>query len=152
MAGIHHAARDPPAGYLPQQSPAFFLWAGKYAVATRQDYSLAVAPGTFPGATTVAAKPGDVLILWATGLGPTNPPVPAGIQAPGDQLHSTGPVEVTIGSVQAQVYGSALSPGFAGLYQVAIQVPGNLADGDYPIKATIGGASSPGNVYLTVKQ
>ena len=135
-----------------QYSPAFFLWAGKYAVATRQDYSLAVAPGTFPGAATMAAKPGEVLILWATGLGPTDPPVPAGIQAPGDRLYSTGPVEVTIGSVQAQVYGSALSPGFAGLYQVAIQVPGNLAHGDYQIKATIGGASSPGNVYLTVKQ
>jgi uncharacterized protein (TIGR03437 family) len=135
-----------------QQSPAFFLWAGKYAVATHRDYSLAVASGTFPGSQTVAAKPGEVLILWATGLGPTNPPVPAGIQVPGDQLYATAPVEVTIGSEPAQVFGAALSPGYAGLYQVAIQVPGSLADGEYPIKAKIGGVVSPDNVYLTVRR
>src|SRR5450759_3337128 len=53
------------------QSPAFFLWPGSQAVATRNsDASLAVKDGTFPGATTVAAKPGDVLILWGTGFGP----------------------------------------------------------------------------------
>jgi uncharacterized protein (TIGR03437 family) len=131
------------------QSPTFFLWVGKYAVATHRDYTLAVAPGTFSGAQTVAAKPGEIIVLWATGLGPTNPPVPAGIQVPGDQLYATDPVEVTIGSAQAQVFGAALSPGFAGLYQVAIQVPASLADGEYPIKAKIGGLASPDNVYLT---
>ena len=57
------------------QSPAFFLWSGNQAVATRNsDASLAVKNGTFPGAATVAAKPGDVLILWGTGFGPTTPP------------------------------------------------------------------------------
>ena len=134
-----------------QAAPAFFLWASKYAVATRQDYSYAVAPGTIPGLTTVAAKPGDVLILWTTGLGLTSPPVPAGIQVPGDQLYATFPVKVTIGTAEVQVYGSALAPGFVGLYQVAIQVPDNLADGEYPIKAIIGGVSSPDNVFLSVQ-
>src|ERR1051326_1302007 len=43
--------------------PAFFLWANKYAVATRQDFSWAVGNGTFPGVTTVPAQPGDVIIL-----------------------------------------------------------------------------------------
>ena len=134
-----------------RQSPAFFLWLGKYAVATHLDYSLAVAPNTFPGALTVAAKPGEVVILWATGLGPTTPPVPAGIQVPADQTYATSdPVEVTVGDAKAHVYGAALSPGFAGLYQVAIQVP-ELADGDYPIKATVGGASSSDQVSLSVR-
>ena len=68
------------------QAPAFFLWPGSQAVATRNsDASLAVKDGTFAGATTVAAKPGDVLILWGTGFGPTTPPVAAGIQVPGDK-------------------------------------------------------------------
>src|SRR6202023_3754933 len=40
------------------QSPAFFLWPGSQAVATRNsDGSLAVKAGTFAGATTSAAKP-----------------------------------------------------------------------------------------------
>ena len=133
------------------QMPAFFLWPNNQAVATRNsDASLAVKNGTFPGATTVAAKPGDVLILWATGFGPTTPPVAAGIQVPSDTIHNTSPVTVTIGTANAQVFGSALSPGYAGLYQVAIQVP-TMADGDYPIKATVNGVTSPDGVILSVK-
>ena len=51
-----------------------------------------------------------------------------------------------------QVFGAALSPGFAGLYQVAIQVPAPLADGDYPLTATVSGVSSPDGVILSVKK
>jgi len=47
---------------------------------------------------------------------------------------------------------AALSPGSAGLYQVVIQVPSSLANGDYPIVATVGGVQSPSGVKLTVQQ
>jgi uncharacterized protein (TIGR03437 family) len=57
---------------------------------------------------------------------------------------------VTINNVQATVYGAALASGFAGLYQVAIQVPLSLADGDWPIQATIAGVQSPTGVVLSV--
>jgi len=135
------------------QAPAFFLWPGSQVVATRNsDGGLAVKDGTFAGATTVAAKPGDVLILWGTGFGSTTPPVAAGIQVPGDKVYNTNPVSIRIGTADAQVFGAALSPGFAGLYQVAIQVPAALADGDYPINATIAGTSSPDGVILSVKK
>ena len=134
------------------QAPAFFLWPGNQAVATRQDGSLAVKPGTFAGATTVAAKPGDVLILWATGFGPTNPPVASGIQVPSDKIYNTSPVTVKIGTADAQVFGAALSPGYAGLYQVAIQVPASMADGDYVIRATVSSTTSPDGVILSVKK
>jgi len=135
-----------------QQAPAFFLWPNSQAVATRQDASLAVKNGTFAGATTVAAKPGDVLILWGTGFGPTTPPVSAGIQVPSDKQYNCSPVTIGLGSASPQVFGCALSPGFAGLYQVAIQVPSTMADGDYPIKATVNGTSSPDGVILSVKK
>ena len=134
-----------------QFAPAFFLWPGSQAVATRQDYSLAVKPDTFTGVTTVAAKPGDILILWGTGFGPTNPPAPSGSAVPGDKTYSTtNAPSVAIDNVQATVYGAALAPGFAGLYQVAIQVPLSLPDGDWPIQATIGGVQSPAGVVLSV--
>ena len=136
------------------QSPAFFLWPGNQAVATRNsDGSLAVKAGTFAGATTAPAKPGDVLILWGTGFGPTTPPVAAGIQVPSDgTIRNTSPVTIKIGTADAQVFGSALSPGFAGLYQVAIQVPASMADGDYTLKATVSGVTSPDGVILSVKK
>lgn len=137
--------------------PGFFLWPGNYAVATRQDFSLAVKNGTFAGATTVPPKPSDVIILWGTGFGPTNPPAPVGVPLPADQTYlSANPVTVTFtpaaggASTSATVFGAALAPGFAALYQVAIQIPAGLADGDYAVTATVGGASS--GALITVQR
>jgi uncharacterized protein (TIGR03437 family) len=133
--------------------PAFFLWPGNQAVATRTDYSYAVKAGTFAGATTVAAKPGDVLILWATGFGPTMPLIPQGVATPGNVSYATASTPtVTVNNTPALVYGAALAPGSAGLYQIAIQDPGTLADGDWPIQAMIGGIASPAGAILSVHQ
>ena len=150
------AAGQSSAVTVSQYAPAFFML-GTQAIATRQDYSYAVKNGTIAGLTTVPAKPGDVLILWGTGFGATTPPTLPGVVTPSDKTYSTStPVTVTINNVPATVYGAALAPGFAGLYQVAIQVPASLANGDWPIVATIGSAallnvtSSPSSVILTV--
>jgi len=133
--------------------PAFFLWPGGYAVATKQDYSWAVKNGTFPGTTTVPARPGDVITLWGTGFGPTTPIAPVGVEIPAGTLYNTtSPVTVTVGGKTAVVYGAVLSPGYAGLYQVAIQIPLSLGNGDYPVIATINGAQSPAGVPITVQQ
>ena len=131
--------------------PAFFSWPGSQVVATRQDYSYAVKAGTFAGATTLAAKPGEVIILWATGFGPTMPPAPVGFSVPvsGGYPTASAPT-VTVNNTPAIVYGAALAPGSAGLYQIAIQVPNTLADGDWPIQASIGGALSPTGIVLSI--
>ena len=130
--------------------PAFFLWGGKYPVATRTDYSYAAPAGLFPGLTTVPAKPGEVVILWGTGFGPTSPVTQAGQQVTAAAVLAN-PVTVTIGGLPATVYGTALSPGSAGLYQVALQVPPGLADGDQPVVVQVAGAASPAGVVLSVK-
>jgi len=132
--------------------PAFFAWPNNQVVATRQDFSCAVAAGTFPGTTTVPAKPGDTIILWCTGFGPTNPTVTQGLETPSDATYATATLPmVTIDNLPATVYGAALAPGFAGLYQVAIQVPTSLGTGNWPVVATIGGVSSPSNLVLAVQ-
>jgi uncharacterized protein (TIGR03437 family) len=131
-------------------APAFFPWPGNQVVATHLDYTLAVKNGTF-GATTVPAHPGDVIILWGTGFGPTTPVAPSGVVTPGDQTYSTPTMPtVTIDNLSVTVYGAALAPGFAGLYQVGIQVPPSLGDGDWPVQASIAGAQSPLGPVLTV--
>ena len=58
---------------------------------------------------------------------------------------------ITINGVPATVFGAALAPGFAGLYQVAIQLPGNIPDGNWPLIATVGGVQSPATAVLTVR-
>jgi uncharacterized protein (TIGR03437 family) len=132
--------------------PAFFQWGG-YAVATRTDYSPAVKNGTISGAVTVPAKPGDTIILWGTGFGPTAPTAPAGVAVPAGTVYNTAnAVAVAIGATAATVYGSALTSGDAGLYQVAIQIPTTLADGDYPVVATVAGVQSPSGTLITVQK
>jgi uncharacterized protein (TIGR03437 family) len=145
-------ASAPVASSVLLYSPAFFIWPGSQVVATRPDGSYAVRDGTFPGVATVAAKPGDVLILWGTGFGRTNPVVEPGVLVPAGAQYNCAPVTVKLGATDPLLFGCALSPGWAGLYQVAIQVPSSLPDGDYPLKVTVGGASSPDGVVLSVKQ
>ncbi len=133
--------------------PAFFQW-GTYAVATNTSYGLAVKNGTFPTVTTTPAQPGQVIVLWGTGFGPTSPAAPIGVQVPstGQTYNTAAPVTVTVGGVNATVYGTALTPGLAALYQVAVQIPASLANGDYPVIATINGVSSPSTTLITVQQ
>lgn len=133
--------------------PAFFGWPKNQVVATRQDFTLAAADGTFAGTTTVPAKPGDTIILWGTGFGSTIPAAPSGIETPSSVTYNTSTLPtIDINKVPAKVLGAALAPGFAGLYQVAIEVPSTLGNGDWPLVATIGGVSSPNGMVLTVQE
>jgi uncharacterized protein (TIGR03437 family) len=136
--------------------PAFFGWPGGYAVATHLDFSYAARNGIFPSLTTVPAKPGETIVLWGTGFGPASPTAPVGSLVPaGSILNAASPVTVTVGGVPATVYGVALAPGLAGTFQVAIQIPPGLPNGDYPVIATAGGIQSPVNAAtgtITVQQ
>lgn len=134
-------------------APALFAWSAKYAVATRPDFSLVAPPALFPGLTTKPAKPGDVIILWATGLGQTSPTPLPGLFTPSDQLYSVVILPtVSIGGISAEVIGAALAPTYSGLYQIAIKVPDGLADGDQPVKIQTGSAKSPAGLLLTIQQ
>jgi uncharacterized protein (TIGR03437 family) len=133
--------------------PAFLLWPKNQAVATLLNYTFAAESGTFPGATTAPAKPGDVVVLWGTGFGPTNPTDLIGQETPSKGTYSTTTLpKVTLNGVPVTVYGAALASGDGGLYQVAIQVPSTMADGNWPVQASIGGVKSPSGVVLAVHQ
>jgi uncharacterized protein (TIGR03437 family) len=105
------------------------------------------------GVVLKMTAPGDVIILWGTGFGPTSPSAPAGAETPSATTYNTATaVSVTVGGKTATVYGAALAPGYAGLYQIAIQIPASLANGDYPVVATIAGVPSPSTTLITVQQ
>jgi uncharacterized protein (TIGR03437 family) len=109
------------------------------------------APGSIPGVTTVAAKPGDLVILYATGLGPTVLNLAPGTLAPGGGA-VTGTLSVSIGGVKlsaAQIQYAGVAPTFAGLYQLNLVVP-NLGSGKQPVVVSINGIASPPNAYIDV--
>ena len=131
--------------------PAFFSWPDNQPVATHSDFTWAAKAGTFTGASTIPAKPGEVIILWGTGLGPTSPTAPIGVQVSGGPYSTISVPTITILASNATVYGAALAPGYAGLYQLAFQIPADFPDGDYPINGNVGGVPfAP--VVITVKK
>lgn len=138
--------------YSSTYSPAFFVWPGNQPVASHAtDFSWAAKAGTFSGANTIAAKPGETIILWGTGMGPTSPPAPIGKQVSGGPYTTPLPT-IMILATNAKVYGAALATGYAGLYQLAFQIPADFPDGDYPINGTIGGAPFLGATTLSVRK
>jgi uncharacterized protein (TIGR03437 family) len=134
-------------------SPGFFPWPQDQPVATDANFAYKAKAGTFETLATTPAKPGDVIILWGTGFGPTAPDLAAGQQVPSDTIRSiTNTPTIRIGDVPAEYLGGALAPGFSGLYQIVIRVPGTLQDGDHPVVAEVGGLSSPATTKLTVQR
>jgi uncharacterized protein (TIGR03437 family) len=93
------------------------------------------------------AKPGEVVILYATGLGKTNPAIAAGKAGNGEPTVLTP--TVSIGGQPASVLFSGSAPGFAGLYQLNVQVP-NVPAGDQPVLLTIGEKTSQKGCTLAV--
>lgn len=90
------------------------------------------------------AHAGDVIILYATGMGATNPAVATGAVAPGPpQLANvTVAPQVSIGNANAQVLFAGLSPGSVGLYQMDVQIPDGVASGNLSLVVTQGGIVS----------
>jgi uncharacterized protein (TIGR03437 family) len=98
------------------------------------------------------AKPGEVVVIYATGLGPVNPAVAAGEPAPPEPLSRTvNPVTVTIQGFRAQVLFSGLAPGYAGLYQLNVRVPDEVTpDGSAVVVINVGEQSSSPPVTMAV--
>jgi len=90
------------------------------------------------------ATAGNVLTVYCAGLGEVQPPLVAGVAAPPGQLENTvNPVTATIGGVAADVLFSGLTPGFSGLYQINMTVPGGVKPGSaVPLVITVAGISS----------
>jgi uncharacterized protein (TIGR03437 family) len=132
-------------------SPALFLFdAGdrKYPAAVFADGAYVGMPSLYPSLQMRAAKPGDTILLFATGLGDTNPATTVGQMISQPAPMRTKP-SVRIGGVSASVpYAGLVGPG---LYQINVVVP-NVPDGDQPLWLDVSSYSSPPGVYLTIRR
>ena len=121
--------------------PGLFF-SGSAAIVQNQDYSL--------NGPSNAAAGGSYIFAYLTGSGPVSPPVADGTVAPESPLATaTATASAKIGTANAQVAFTGLTPGFIGLVQMNIVVPSGLAPGDYPLTVTIDGqTSNSGNVSV----
>ena len=80
------------------------------------------------------AKPGEALVIYLLGMGPTNPPVASGAPAPSSPLAQvTTQPTLTVDGETANVFFAGLTPTFAGLYQVDFYVPSDARSGNLTV-------------------
>ncbi len=106
-------------------------------------------PGLFGsgGAVSRPAKPGEILELYGTGFGPTNPPVKSGFVV-ASAAPAVDKVLIKIGGLDAVVQFAGITG--AGLYQINAVVPLALTTGDQPIVATVNGLTTPDGAFVTI--
>jgi uncharacterized protein (TIGR03437 family) len=114
---------------------------------------IAADPAVVAGARPAA--PGDVLELYGSGFGPSNPVFQAGEIVPRDLFRLREPVSVTIGGTTlaaSDVLYAGLAPGgSSALYQINVKLPASLASGDIPVVVTVGGTTSPAGTTIPVR-
>lgn len=130
-----------------QLSPSFFVFDGTHVVGSHLNYTDLGPTTLYPGLTT-PAQPGEEVILYANGFGPTSVPVVAGSPSQSGSLPAL-PV-VMIGTTQANVLFAGLAG--PGLYQFNVIVPLNTPNGDIPLTATYNGRTTQASVVITVQQ
>ena len=115
---------------------------GRIAIAATGE--VAAPSGSIPGQAARPANRGEFITISCTGLGAvTNPPATGAPASANPLSMTTATPSVTIGGVPGTVSFSGLSPGFVGLNQVNVQVPGNAPTGDaVELVLTIGGVTS----------
>jgi uncharacterized protein (TIGR03437 family) len=129
-------------------STSFFAFDGTHVVAQHVPSYTDVGPTTLYAGLTTPAQPGEEVVLYANGFGPTSATVVAGSAAQSGTL-SPLPV-VTIGGVQANVLFAGLVG--VGLFQFNVIVPPSTPNGDIPLVATYNGATTQSDVVITVQQ
>jgi uncharacterized protein (TIGR03437 family) len=123
-------------------APQLFATSDGFAIAQHADYSLIT--------TNAPANPGEIVVLYATGLGATDPPPdPNGVIPLFPGLVTT-PVQVLLNGTALDpglIKYAGLTPGSAGVYQVNVQLPNQLG-ANPQIQLSAGGQTSAANVLL----
>ena len=147
-------------------NPAVFRFTpqnNRYLASTANDGTAYIAPanlfntnGSLNGLALRPARPGEYIVIYGTGLGPTAPSVPAGQIPPasnsGYRVTSTAEVRLTLNGQTTTVTPAYTGlSGFPGLHQIVFQVP-SVANGDYETVLVINGIASPTGAYLPISR
>jgi uncharacterized protein (TIGR03437 family) len=118
---------------------------------THTDYTL-VGRGDPQGSTP--ARPGEILLIFGTGFGETAPAVFSG-ELPDFVARVVRPARAWLDEKMLPAYllhyvGQA--PGFAGLYQINLELPADLPAGDCEVRIEIDGMASQPGIRIAVER
>lgn len=146
---LTYAGNSSPAYSVAAQTiaPSFFLFnGGPYVAATHANGSL-LGPASLYSGLTTAAKPGETVVLYANGFGPTSTPLTRGSST---QSGTLSPLPaVTIGGLAATVqFAGLVAPG---QFQFNVVIPSGVPSGDNALVATYNGVEVSPVALITVQ-
>lgn len=133
------------------RAPRIMTYFGDYGIVVNGNDGTLVLPRAFGVPNGKPARAGEVLVIYAIGLGQTSPTVTSGVGSPAVEplARLDPPPAVTFGrrgpfnQVNALPFFAGLAPGFVGLYQINVIVPDNAPVGDdVPISLDMDGIGS----------
>jgi uncharacterized protein (TIGR03437 family) len=124
---------------------------GGQASAVNQDGSINGNGTVTANGSDKPAPAGSVISIYASGLGPVNPVIPAGTPAPSNPLSVvTLSFSATIAGLPATVTYAGAAPTLVGGYQVNVQIPDTAPAGQDLIVLSSGSNFSQDAVFITV--
>jgi uncharacterized protein (TIGR03437 family) len=138
---------------LRSASPALFTLAGQTAAARHTNQDLVADGGAAQEARP--ARPGDVVTLYGTGFGVTEPVFQAG-EIPSQQAPLRNALGITVGGVALapdDILFAGVAPGqISGVYRFDIRIPFSASLGELPVVIETQGARTQSNVTIPVRQ
>jgi hypothetical protein len=128
---------------IPMEQPQIIQTPNGPAIAHSSDFTIV--------SSSKPAAAGEILSLFATGLGPTVPDVGLGVPFPSSPLsNANSPVTVTVNGETAEVLAAVGYPGAVDGYQVNFQVPGDAAKGVASVQVAAAWIAGPA-VNITIQ-
>lgn len=135
-----------------QRSPGLFTFGSTgvgQAAAVNAATGQLIAPASEGIAGSILAQPDDVILLFGTGFGATDPAFQPGELA--DQAAPImGDVTVEIGGMMAEILYAGVAPNFAGLMQFNVRIP-DLPAGEYAVFIRVGTFVTQTDVVIGVQ-
>ncbi len=97
------------------------------------------------------ARPGEIIIFFATGHGITGPTISSGQLATGTAFRPVADVRLNVGGQETSLLYSGLAPGTIGILQINAQMPNSIGAGDWPVALMIGGLSAGEGLSIPIR-
>jgi uncharacterized protein (TIGR03437 family) len=120
------------------------------AIAVSRDGALAAPEGSIPGVKAHAARVGDSILIFATGLGSVSPAISDGATSRDVLRNTITTPTVLIGGVSARVTFSGLAREFVGVNQINVIVP-PVGPGVVPLQIELAGIRTTRKVTIAVR-
>jgi uncharacterized protein (TIGR03437 family) len=134
IVDVNDGASAPVSFMVVATAPEIFRSTGSRGLAINQDQTI--------NGPDAPAPPGSVIIMYVTGQGAVDHPVPTGAPGLSSPLaRPVAPVSATLDGQHVNVQFLGLAPGFVGISQANLQIP-DIEPGDHKLVIKIGNAAS----------